>query len=633
MHKFVKFLGVILVAALTFSGQSFALSATAQTDKVKVELLPAFADVQKNETLDILVKITPQNGWHIYWDNPGDAGLPTQVIWNLSPNMKIVEMGHSAPQKYNVDGLVLFGFGKSAYWKYRVTHSENEKINLQAKVSWLACKEECVPETVRISLDIPVLKHKSERHPLSRWQDEALIAGNSFPIKWKGSASYDIQDDKLMLLLKSKHKGLFANAQNVWFIPYQKNMIDNFSNPILGQDGIGNYSLSIPVIDVAQGDFSGVLLIENSHHRKAYEINPTKTSGLHLLPSLNNVENGILGILIMAFIGGIILNFMPCIFPILSIKAIALVQGAYNKRRARIEAIFYVLGVIVCFVVMASILVLLRKQGEHIGWGFQLQSPTFVACMIVIFFLVFLMLLDLINVKNPFANKVGRISFAKQKLNAFFTGLFAVLIASPCTAPFMGIAIGYTLSKPIYVYYPVFLALSVGYALPFVLIAFFPRILLRILPKPGKWMSVLKKIFAIPVLFTCFWLMWVLWHLTSDKTSFMDHLNWLPYDEKMVNVSLQKGQPIFIDFTAKWCITCLANEKLALDSKDFANLVKKYNIKLFKADWTNKSQTITDALAKYGRNSIPLYVYYSSSGDYVLLPQLLTPSIIKEYIN
>ena len=637
MRKFWVLFLFLFVEALILPGQSLASLAQSQTDKVKVEVRSAFPQFQKNKSFDVLVKITPQNGWHIYWDNPGDAGLPTQITWNLPEKLNVTELGHSAPKKYDAGGLILYGYSEPAYWKFRFNLEKNSQIfknvDFELKVSWLACKEECVPETQRLKFSIPVGKMQKTEASL-QWQDEALRAENSFPMRWKGKSFYDIQGNNLILKLTSKHKDLFKNVSNVWFIPYQRDKIDNSLSPKLGQDNHGNYSLEIPLADKSIQSAEGILLVEKAHYQRAFEIKPKYLSGINTLPALEvNEENNFFWVLIMAFIGGVILNFMPCIFPILSIKAIALVQGAYNRRRARMEAVFYVLGVVICFVIMASILVFLRLQGEHIGWGFQLQSPAFVACMIVVFFIVFLMLLDLINFKNPFANKVGRISFAKQKINAFFTGLFAVLIASPCTAPFMGIAIGYTLSKPIYIYYPIFIALSLGYALPFALIAFFPRILLRILPKPGKWMSVLKKIFAIPVLITCFWLAWVLWHLTNSQNLSQNKLLWQNYNSQKIAEYVQDGKPVFIVFTAKWCITCLANENFALDTEDFSEIVKKNNIQLFKADWTEKNSQITDALAQYGRNSVPLYVYYPAYKNYVLLPQLLTPSVVKKYIN
>lgn len=255
--------------------------------------------------------------------------------------------------------------------------------------------------------------------------------------------------------------------------------------------------------------------------------------------------------------------------------------------------------------------------------------------MIVIFVVIALMLLDVVTFSNPLANAAGRMSFRNHLISSFMTGFFAVLIASPCTAPFMGIAIGYTLTAPVFVYYPVFLSLGLGYALPFALIHLYPRPIHKILPKPGKWMNVLKKIFAVPVILTCLWLGWVLYaQVAGIKTEASETLNWQPYSQAAVERHLQNKEPVFIDFTAKWCLTCVINKKGALQSDEFERLVRKNKINLFTADWTNNDEAVAAALARYGRNSIPLYVYYDGkSDDYLLLPQLLTPQILNDYLQ
>lgn len=349
-------------------------------------------------------------------------------------------------------------------------------------------------------------------------------------------------------------------------------------------------------------------------------------------PKATSKEPNLLIVLIMAFAGGMVLNLMPCIFPILSLKAISLVKHSYSRRKARADAILYIFGVVVSFLFMASLLVFLRKQGENVGWGFQLQSPVFVMILIGIFLLIMLMLLDVVNLQNPFANGLSKISMRTKYWGSFFTGVFSVIIATPCTAPFMGIAIGYTLTKPIYVYYPVFLALALGYALPFALIGFFPKVLSKILPKPGKWMIRLKQIFAIPIFLTCVWLVWVLYNQFSDSKQIDKYgLDWRVYNAEDVAYAVNNGQKVFVDFTAKWCLTCLANEKIAINTKDFAEIIKKQEIMLFKADWTNRDDKITKALEHYGRNSIPLYVYYNGKkAEMIILPQLLTPGIVRD---
>ena len=262
------------------------------------------------------------------------------------------------------------------------------------------------------------------------------------------------------------------------------------------------------------------------------------------------------------------------------------------------------------------------------------MCKVFVSLMMALFLVIALLLLDILHFNNPLANAAGRLSFNNRLLSSFMTGFLAVLIASPCTAPFMGIAIGYTLSAPAAAYYPVFLALGLGYALPFALVHLYPQPIHKILPKPGKWMLVLKKIMAVPVLLTVVWLGWVLYAQLRQNTLASLDEQWMVYDEQRIAARLRNKQPVFIDFTAKWCLTCLLNKKTSLQSEEFAALVKKHNIALYTADWTNNDAKIAAALAKYGRNSIPLYVYYDGkSDDYLILPPLLTPQIIEEYLQ
>ncbi len=327
-----------------------------------------------------------------------------------------------------------------------------------------------------------------------------------------------------------------------------------------------------------------------------------------------------IGAIIFAFLGGVILNLMPCVFPVLFIKIIGIVQNKTHRRRV-IDAFSYLAGVMTCFLIIAGVLQFLKQQGATIGWGFQLQSPCFVFIMALVFFMLFLSFLDIININIPM-----RFSFS----GPFLTGLVAVLVASPCTAPFMGAAIGWilTTSVPSYVFYAVFGALGLGYALPFFCAEFFPHLMQKILPRPGKWMLWLKRAFSIPMLLTCLWLLWVLWGCVSP------HLGaWQTYDRQKVETLTDQGEKVFIDFTAKWCITCLVNEKTVLNTDKFIQFAKEKNIHLFKGDWTNHSAEITTALSQYGRSSVPLYVYYDGSGKYQFLPQILTLKGIRKALH
>lgn len=629
----------VLWAALVFCDQSFALVLGGRTDKVSADIITSTDEICPQQPLEVLVRLKMHDGWHTYWKNPGDVGLRTKIDWKTSEGFKIEEMDHSRPIRFMSDDLVQYGYDDMAYFKIRLTPDPEkikagEKQYFTAIISWLACRDECMPETIRLSFVVPVRENAAE--PTQKWQDEITRANQTFPVITRWPAQYEKgEDGKLLLNIALPKAEMLKGISRISFLPYQSGIIRNNEAQIAGADEQGNLSLRIGLESDQFQSLPGILNIEQDNNGVSYEINPQQGKDLNTYPPLAMGGESLAMVVLMAFFGGIILNFMPCIFPILSIKAISLIQGSVNKRNARIEALLYLAGVVLCFLLTATVLIGLRMQGENIGWGFQLQSPIFVAVMIVIFFIVFLMLLDVVNLRNPFANRIGRVSFAKQKINAFFTGFFAVLIASPCTAPFMGIAIGYTLTRPVYVYYPVFLALSLGYALPFTLIGMFPEKLHKLLPKPGRWMSTLKKIFAIPVFLTCVWLGWVLFNqLNAGRSEAASQLNWQVFNEKEVAAAIVGKQPVFIDFTAKWCITCLANEKIALESEVFVRLVKEKGIKLYKADWTNRDDQITKALEVYGRNSIPLYVYYhGDDSGYVVLPQLLTPGIVTEYLQ
>lgn len=322
--------------------------------------------------------------------------------------------------------------------------------------------------------------------------------------------------------------------------------------------------------------------------------------------------DGWLRILLLAFAGGLVLNFMPCVFPVLFLKIMSAAKETDRRQSAR-EACKYAAGVLCCFAATAGVLYGLRRTGAEIGWGFQLQSPFFVAAMAALFLLLGLVFLGVIKINR---------GLRYLPAGSFMTGFLAVLIASPCTAPFMGAALGWALTtaRPAYFYYPVFLALGVGYALPFFLAGLYPGALKKILPRPGRWMAVLEKVFALPMFLTCGWLLWV---LAGDMSGGRE--DWLPYTPAAVEEATARGEKAFVNFTAKWCLTCLVNERRVFADREFAEAAEENGVRLFKADWTDRSPEIARALSGFGRGSIPLYVYYDGRGGYEILPQM--PSV------
>ena len=339
--------------------------------------------------------------------------------------------------------------------------------------------------------------------------------------------------------------------------------------------------------------------------------------------------DGLVWSLVLAFCGGIILNLMPCVLPVLSVKVLNLVKNISDIKKARIDAVFYTLGVIVSFLGLALLMMILRQSGESIGWGFQLQSPYFVAILLFIFIIVTLMFLDVFELSFSLNSKW---LMSEGKGGTFLTGVFSVVIASSCSAPFMGTAIGFVLTQQAWVYVPVFFALGFGYALPFLLAGFFPQAVAFILPRPGMWMVRLKHILAIPLILTCMWLSWLLYAQVFADNKNPSDSEWQDFDSAKINQLVQNNQKVFVDYSAKWCLMCLMNEKAVLDRAQFLNWAKQNNVNLFRADWTNSSPQITESLAQFGRNSVPLYVFYINQKSYIL-PQILTFDSIKQYLK
>lgn len=620
-----KLLYIFAIFSIMLINNANALESSKSTDKVKASIITSKDNIYYGESFEVLVKLEMKNGWHTYWQNPGESGEKTKVSFSLPTGYKAIYQEESYPITFVTDNIHQYGYDKVGYQRYiiqndiKINENIQDLVFFQANISWLACLDECVPE--KVSIQFPLAINKQDNIPSNDWHKELEIAKNTFPKKENWLSYYNVIDNKLILNIESNHN--LKNIKNIKFIPYISEIIKDNSKQAFEYKDNGHIIIEVPIYEETISQISGIIYIDNY----VFEINPIKQENIINIIKHNKNDDTFVMILLMAFVGGLILNLMPCILPIITIKAISLAQNSVNKRESKIEALMYFFGVVLSFLSIASILALLRINGEKIGWGFQLQSPTFIIIMIIIFAIVFLSLLDIIIIKNPFA-KVGRVSFEKKRLNSFITGLFSVLIASPCSAPFMGVAVGYTLSKPLYIYYPIFLSLSIGYALPFTLIGFFPETIHKFIPKPGKWMMTLKKILSIPIALTCVWLSWVLYAQVSNDN--LQDLNWRGYDETLVNEEIKNGNPVFIDFTAKWCVTCLINKKTTLESKYFNKIVMEKNIKLFRADWTKKDEKITASLEKFQRNSVPLYVYYEN-GEYTILPQILNKSVIKEY--
>lgn len=601
---------LIAFFCIAFLSNAIALSFSGADDVIRLDIFPQYEKISNEiSNFDILAKVEIKKGWHLYWKNPGDTGEAVKPEYYVPDFLKVSSYEQSAPIKEKFEDIITSYIHKDfLYFKHSFNITEpiaDNDFEFFATLKYSACKEECIPGEIRVNINLSQSKYT---HNNDLYYKELDKAKHTFP-QQISSTGY-VEND--MLYLKFNEQNLL-HCNNITFISnHPKN---NILATLPETVGFNKDKLLQIKFDEIPINYDGIILCDNN----AYKITPD------IFNNIVQNNKSIFYFIIIAFIAGLILNLMPCVLPILSLKALYILK---HQKSSVSSALLYLFGVIASFILLSAILFYLRSKGEELGWGFQLQSPSFNIFLLIFFFVIFLLMSDIIMIPDRWTDYLSKIS----KNQSFLTGFFAVIIACPCTGPFMGAAIGYAISQPAIIYFSIFIFLAIGYALPYVLIELFPNIFISFLPKPGRWMITLKHFFAIPIALTCFWLGWVIFNQLSLKP--YHDIYWEKYSAESVNEAIKNEQPVFINFTAKWCLVCLLNDKTSLATKEFNRLVRDKKLRLFKADWTKRDKEIKDALALYGRNSIPLYVYYSKgSKSPTILPQILTPKILSEAIN
>lgn len=576
---------VLILSCFMFTAAScFANNNSQSTEHTTVELFHNGKD-------EVLAKFTLKPDWHIYWSNPGEIGLPTVV---KAQNSDIDIINQSVPQIRNIyEVMNEYVYENTAYFELKLDNLQQAEISFD----FVECNDVCKPEKLIFNMaELPASDDKL-------WREIKSIATATFPQKIELIGSPEQNEVRLD-----------TSAKDVKFIPTFQDVIDDETLEISQDDE--NIKVKWEPLETKQ--LKQALIVADD---KAY------------LADIKYRQDylAMIYMIVLAFIGGIILNAMPCVFPILSLKIFTLLkQRRRSKIRARINAFLYTLGVLASFLLLISCLIGLKNSGEAVGWGFQLQSNWFVGIMAILFFLLFLYMMEWLrfpNFANRFIHKVAG-------FNDFTTGFFAVLVASPCTGPFMGAAMGYAFMRSNVEVFAVFTSLALGYALPYALIEMYPQALSRILPKPGKWMRKVKIVLSVPVLLTSVWLGGVWYSQVTDSYLVAENennseLKWLPFEPDTVAKLNENGENIFIDFTADWCLTCKFNEKILINTARFKNFVKQNNVHLFVADLTENNELYHQALSEYGRDGIPVYIYYHG-GKYKILPLFFSISDMKE---
>ncbi|MBB5339232.1 protein-disulfide reductase DsbD family protein [Tunturiibacter gelidoferens] len=646
------------------------------------ELVSLSPSIAPGGTVQVGLVLTLEQHWHVYWINAGDSGEPPKITWTLPEGITAGPMLFPIPSRLPLGPLMDFGYEDEVAFPVQLTAADSLKpgpIHLDAKINWLVCREVCIPGRAHLGLNLNVVPGAAPAQPVGAVGEALTLIPKPLP----ADAKLTITGGKTDFVFNLVTGGRETNAE---FYPADQDQIANAAPQQIEptSDGVRLFVRRSDDLKTLPAQLHGVLKLSDT---EAYDVTAPVTSGevapipgskLPGAPATSSVTT--LSAIGLAFIGGIILNLMPCVFPVLFLKGLALVQSSGEERdRLRSHGIVYTLGILVSFWIIVAALLILRATGSQAGWGFQLQSPTFIAVLAAGLFFFALSLAGQFDLGLSLTSVGGGLAQKQGYTGSFFTGVLATIVATPCTAPLMGAAIGFALAQPAGVTFAVFTALGLGLATPYLLLSFQPA-WTRILPRPGAWMEILKQLTAVPLFGTAIWLAWVYGNLHSGNSQGVDHLArllwcflalaiagwalgkwpanwksaiaalliaalglaiplyqpkdttlvWAPYSQQALDQARAAGHPVFIDFTAAWCLSCQVNERAVLKSADVQHQFSKNKVTLLKADWTQYDPEITKQLASVNRSGVPTYVIYpamkNSSAD--VLPELLTKDIV-----
>lgn len=668
----------------------------AAAEPVRAELVAEETSIQPGRSFWVGVELTMEKGWDTYYINPGDSGFPTQVNWDLPEGFTAGPLEWPYPETFEMDSLVAFGYTDSVLLMSEITPPSNlsadEPITLEADVNWLACKEACVPGSAHLTLSLPV----SDAAPVADAAVATLFADARAALPQQMSdLNVQQEADEIVMTL-----GGMGNIESMQFIPTEGEVIDYLAPQPFEAQG-DSAKLNVKTL-TPKDSVKGVLLVseKGSTFKRAIHVDTTVNG---TAAATSDGVSTVAMALIFAFLGGIILNVMPCVLPVIALKIFGFVKMAGQKRSVVFKhgAVFS-LGVLVSFWILSGALLVLRAYGEGVGWGFQLQEPVFVAVLAGILFLLGLSLFGVFELGTSMislGNKTQSSDTSPLK-SSFMSGVLATLVATPCTGPLLGPALGFAMTLPPVSALMIFTMMGLGMAFPYLLFSAFPK-LVRFLPKPGNWMITFKHLMGFLMMATVVWLVWVFgaqtdnmatfvmlgsllilaiggwifgrWGAPTRKkatriistvvaaallfmggsavimtakqhsaysavadngTSLVSDDGWERYNPERVESLRAQGVPVFVDFTAKWCLICQAN-KMVLHSSEITQAFKDRGVVTMIADWTKKDPVITEQLQKLGRSGVPVYALYPGDPKKApyILPQTLTPNTVCDYLE
>lgn len=706
------FLARILLAAALAA----AAAATAQpvrVDNAEAELVAAVDAIVPGQPLSVGLVIRHDPHWHTYWRVPGDSGLPTTINWQLPAGFTAGPIEWPVPKRLPIGPLMNFGYEGELLLPVQISVpaelAPGQTVTIKARGDWLICREVCIPGGADLQLALPVRAAAAPSRFAPLFDSTRAQIPRPATLQ---AASATIDGGRIRLAYKPAQP-----VRTLEFFPLDESRIEPAAAQTLRveADGTALYLTAAQPLAAEFTRLRGVLVANGGPAARdsggwAGEIDVPLAAGV--VPVVAAAPAAAIGAgeaaaptsfwiaLVGAFVGGLILNLMPCVFPVMSLKLVGLMQheradaeAGHPHASLRAHGLAFAAGVVLCFVLLAALLIGLRAAGAQLGWGFQLQTPWVIAALLLLFFVIGLNLIGAFEFVAGVAlasGGPGRWMRSNPLGGSFATGLLAVIVASPCTAPFMGAALGYAITQPAPTALSVFAMLGVGMATPYLALTWMPALLQR-LPRPGVWMLRFKQVMAFPMFATCVWLVWVLaqqvgvdalalvlvglvlaafaawayglaqagssaWRWVALATVplalyavFAGTLpgsapapgeraaaaagDWQPWSRATQEAQTAAGRPVFVDFTAAWCVTCQVNKRLVLSSDAVREAFARHGVTMLRADWTNRDDEITRELARFNRSGVPLYVLYDRRGAPRVLPELLTERTVLDALE
>jgi thiol:disulfide interchange protein len=724
--------GVFL--ALAAGLPALAVSNSADAPHVHVQLLVPASALNRDAAADagLYFKIDP--GWHVYWKNAGDAGEPPHMKWTLPDGITAGPLQFPAPKRLPLGPLMDFGYEDEVLFPFALNVTPSAKAGpalLHAKVDWLVCQASCIPGKAELEVSRDVNDGPGKSAPVSADAEIFKRLGGRLPKALPAGmkASFEPTKEGFRLSVgtgrKETEAAFFPTDQEIVDNPAPQTIVSTAKGLVLDLKKDANLSANPAelrgvlelsdgrVFEIAAATGAGAATaIQSPPPNKAISApagsspaiasSPAPISASASAPIVAQSNSapakatatplslsGLLRASGLAFLGGLLLNLMPCVFPVLFLKGLSLVNsGSEERHKLRAHGFVYTAGILASFWALVAVLLGLKAAGATLGWGFQFQSPVFVALMAGLLFFLGLSLAGQFEIGLTLTSTGGSLAAKQGYAGSFFTGVLAVVVATPCTAPFMGAALGYALAQSAAVTFAVFTALALGLAVPYVALTLQPA-WTRMLPRPGAWMEVLRQAVAVPIFGTAIWLAWVLvraygadmllallpsflllaiagWFLgrwparrwaavvaavilagvvalsvlapkrlaRSSESAATESRGWEPWSAEAVSRYQAQGRPVLVDFTASWCLSCQVNERVALEQPSVRKAFQEGNVALLKADWTRGDDAITQALTGLGRSGVPAYALYApGQSEPELLPEVLTPGIVIDAVE